>query len=127
LKPALAAARIAAACSDAGTEIAGRRWKNAEELLRDATSVAAAMTSTRVAITKVTPMKNRGDARYSGSTERCLTILALFSEKRPIWGIAEIADATSYPRGTVNRYASTLVSLGQLEQVAGRKYKRVAG
>ena len=52
-------------------------------------------------------------------------ILALFTAARPMWGIAEIADAIHGSRSTTHRYAQTLVALGQLEQTAGRKYKRV--
>lgn len=126
MRPAQAAERIATACQDAAVEAKSRRWKNAEDLLRDATNVAASMTSTRVEIARVTPGKNPGSSRYSGSTERCLVILALFTDKRPIWGIAEIAEQTGQPRSTVHRYAQTLVALGQLEQTAGRKYKRVS-
>lgn len=124
MKPAQAAARIITACEDATIEAQGRRWKAAEDLLRYATNIAAAMTSSRIDLTKVTPLKD-GGPRYSSSTERCLTILSLFTDARPLWGIAEIADATSWARSTTHRYAQTLVALGQLEQVAGRKYKRV--
>lgn len=126
MKPAVAAERIATACEDANREAAGCRWEAAEDLLREATNLAAGMRSTRVEITKVTPLKSTGP-RYSQSAERCLTILALFTAKRPIWGVKEMAQATGGSPGTTHRYASTLVALGQLEQVAGRRYKRVAG
>jgi IclR helix-turn-helix domain len=124
VKPAEANRRIAKACEDALVEAKARRWKAAEALLREATNIAASMTSTRVNLTKVTPLKG-GAPRFSTSTERCLTILALFTPERPVWGIAEMAEATGGARGTTHRYAATLVELGQLEQVAGRKYRRV--
>lgn len=127
MKPAVAAERIATVCADATHEAAGRRWKAAEDLLREATTLAAGMTSIRVGITKVTPLKGTGDPGHSQSLERGLAILALFTAKRPIWGIAEMADATKSSRSTTHRYASTLVTLSQLEQVAGRRYKRVTG
>jgi hypothetical protein len=125
MRPAEAAARIAGICEDATTEVVGRRWKNAEALLREGTNIATGMTSKRVKIGKVTPLQDSGP-RHSTSTERCLTILTLFTEDRPVWGIAEMADAIGGARSTTHRYASTLVALGQLEQTAGRKYKRVA-
>jgi DNA-binding IclR family transcriptional regulator len=37
-----------------------------------------------------------------------------------------VAAAIKGTRSTVHRYMTTLVALGQLEQIAGRKYKRVA-
>lgn len=125
MKPAEAAARIAGICEDATVEALGQRWPAVEQLLREGTETAARMTSKRVMVSKVTALKNR-EPRYSQSLERGLTILALFTSDRPLWGIADIAAATKFERSTTHRYATTLVALGQLEQTAGRKYKRVA-
>lgn len=124
MKPAQAAERIAATCEDAIGEARGQRWDAAEDLLREATNLAAGVTSRRIAISPVTSLKNTGP-RHSQSTERCFLILALFTEQRPIWGIADVANALKFARGTTHRYMTTLVAIGQLEQVAGRRYKRV--
>ena len=124
MKPAQAAERIATACQDAIGEAHGERWDAAEDLLREATNLAAGMTSRRIAISPVTSLKNTGP-RHSQSTERCFLILALFTEQHPIWGVVEVADDLGFSRGTTHRYMTTLVAIGQLEQVAGRRYKRV--
>jgi IclR family pca regulon transcriptional regulator len=61
--------------------------------------------------------------RYSQSLERGLAILACFTAKRPVLGIADIADQLGMSRSTTHRYVLTLVALGYLEQGASRKYR----
>jgi IclR family pca regulon transcriptional regulator len=63
------------------------------------------------------------EARYSQSLERGLAILGSFTAKRPVLGIADIADGLGMSRSTTHRYVITLVALGYLEQGASRKYR----
>ncbi|HEY3864706.1 MAG TPA: IclR family transcriptional regulator [Solirubrobacteraceae bacterium] len=63
------------------------------------------------------------EPRYSQSLERGLAILGCFSSKRPVLGIADIADSLGMSRSTTHRYVITLVALGYLEQGASRKYR----
>ncbi len=59
----------------------------------------------------------------SQSLERGLAILGCFTPKRPVLGIADIADELGMSRSTTHRYVITLVALGYLEQGASRKYR----
>jgi IclR family pca regulon transcriptional regulator len=63
------------------------------------------------------------EPRYSQSLERGLAILGCFTAKRPVMGIADIADELGMSRSTTHRYVITLVALGYLEQGASRKYR----
>jgi IclR family pca regulon transcriptional regulator len=63
------------------------------------------------------------EPRYSQSLERGLAILGAFTAKRPVLGIADIADELGMSRSTTHRYVITLVELGYLEQGASRKYR----
>jgi IclR family pca regulon transcriptional regulator len=63
------------------------------------------------------------EPRYSQSLERGLAILSSFTAKRPVLGIADIADELGMSRSTTHRYVITLVALGYLEQGASRKYR----
>jgi IclR family pca regulon transcriptional regulator len=63
------------------------------------------------------------DPRYSQSLQRGLAILRCFTPKRPVLGIADIADDLGMSRSTTHRYVITLVALGYLEQGAARKYR----
>jgi IclR family pca regulon transcriptional regulator len=63
------------------------------------------------------------EPRYSQSLERGLAILTCFTPKRPVLGIADIADELGMSRSTTHRYVITLVALGYLEQGASRKYR----
>jgi hypothetical protein len=49
------------------------------------------------------------ESRYSQSLERGLAILGCFSARRPVLGIAEIADDLGMHRSTTHRYVSTRV------------------
>jgi IclR family pca regulon transcriptional regulator len=62
-------------------------------------------------------------ARYSQSLERGLAILASFTPRRPVLGIADIARELEMSRSTTHRYVSTLLVLGYLEQDRSRKYR----
>lgn len=61
--------------------------------------------------------------RYSQSLERGLSILECFTPERPALGISEIAEELRISRPTTHRYATTLVALSFMEQVASRKYR----
>jgi Fic family protein len=65
------------------------------------------------------------DPRFCSSLETGLTILALFTAKRPILGIAEIADELGLHRSTTHRFVATLSRCGYLTQdgVAKRRYR----
>ena len=63
------------------------------------------------------------EPRYSQSLERGLAILGCFTPKRPVLGIADIADDLGMSRSTTHRYVITLLALGFLEQGASRKYR----
>ena len=68
-------------------------------------------------------MPSLRNPRYSQSLERGLAILGHFTPKRPVLGIADIADELGMSRSTAHRYVITLVALGYLEQGASRKYR----
>src|SRR3954451_7630768 len=63
------------------------------------------------------------EPRYSQSLERGLVILSCFTPRRPVLGIADIADELGMSRSTTHRYVITLLALGYLEQGASRKYR----
>jgi IclR family transcriptional regulator, pca regulon regulatory protein len=63
------------------------------------------------------------EPRYSQSLERGLAVLGSFTPKRPVLGIADIADELGLSRSTTHRYVVTLFALGYLEQDASRKYR----
>jgi IclR family pca regulon transcriptional regulator len=69
------------------------------------------------------PLSRLGEPRYSQSLERGLAILGCFTPKRPLLGIADIADELGMRRSTTHRYVITLVALGYLEQGDRRKYR----
>jgi IclR family pca regulon transcriptional regulator len=65
--------------------------------------------------------------QLSQSLLRGVELLLMFSEKRPLLGVAELADLTGLSRPTTHRYASTLVQLGYMEQGFARKYRLASG
>jgi IclR family transcriptional regulator, pca regulon regulatory protein len=50
-------------------------------------------------------------------------MLTCFTAEHPVRGIADMADALDLGRSTTHRYATTLVTLGYLEQGPSRKYR----
>jgi IclR family pca regulon transcriptional regulator len=68
-----------------------------------------------------------GEGQYSQSLEIGLSILRIFSPKQPVMGIAEIADAIGFSRGTTHKYVVTLVACGFMEQLPSRKYRLGTG
>jgi IclR family pca regulon transcriptional regulator len=67
------------------------------------------------------------ESRYSQSLERGLALLACFTPERPVWGIAELADALGMSRSTTHRYALTLTELGYLKRAPRRRYQLSLG
>jgi IclR family transcriptional regulator, pca regulon regulatory protein len=63
------------------------------------------------------------EPRYSQSLERGLAILECFTPERPVWGIADLADALGMSRSTTHRYALTLTELGYLVRAPRRRYR----
>lgn len=57
-----------------------------------------------------------GPPGFSQSLERGLMILSVFSETRPVLGIAELARAVGLNKSTTYRYIATLAKLGFVEQ-----------
>lgn len=63
------------------------------------------------------------EGRYSQSLGRGLAVLRCYTPERALLGVAEVADELGMGRSTTHRYMSTLLALGYLEQVDGRKYR----
>jgi IclR family pca regulon transcriptional regulator len=61
--------------------------------------------------------------RFSSSLVAGLAMLACFTAEHPARGIAEMAEELELGHSTTHRYATTLVTLGYLEQGPSRKYR----
>jgi response regulator of citrate/malate metabolism len=124
------AEKIAAVVEMGMTELSAKRFENAGKQFELAGSMCSVASQGTLKLAKM-PAPKKGavqrDPRYSSSLEIGMRVLACFSEKQPMWGIAELSDAVGVSRSTVHRYCSTLVKLGQITQegVAARKYVRV--
>ena len=46
-----------------------------------------------------------------------------FTSERPVLGIADMAEDLTWGRSTTHRYATTLATLGYLQQSPSRKYR----
>ncbi len=64
--------------------------------------------------------------RFSFSLVVGLAVLRCFTPEHPERGIADLADELDLKRSTTHRYASTLVTLGYLEQGPSHKYRLAA-
>lgn len=120
----LAQEKIIQACEDAISEARQRRWSSVRQLLRAADEAATSTNGNKIQLAKLSKGRNP-DRRYSSSLEMGLSILALFTEDKKIWGVKEIAEVLDASRSTTHRYLTTLLGLGQLERTANRKYRRV--
>jgi DNA-binding MarR family transcriptional regulator len=96
------------------------------EAARDATRSALARIMSATAAPVSGPRAlNPAGGRYSASLALGLIILEVFPfDEEVTLGIADVADRLEMSRSTVHRYVITLVAMGQLEQVASRKYRR---
>lgn len=61
--------------------------------------------------------------KFSSSLVAGLAMLACFTPEHPVRGIADMAEELDLGRSTTHRYATTLVTLGYLEQGPSRKYR----
>jgi IclR family pca regulon transcriptional regulator len=57
------------------------------------------------------------------SVSRALSILELFSDKRPSLSVSEVADLTGLNRATCYRFCQTLRQLGYLEELGDRRFR----
>jgi DNA-binding IclR family transcriptional regulator len=78
----------------------------------------------RVSMSK--PLDPEHPGRFSSSLVAGLTMLACFTAEHPVRGIADMAEELDLGRSTTHRYATTLVTLGYLEQGPSRKYRLAA-
>ncbi len=69
------------------------------------------------------PLDPEHPGRFSSSLVAGLAMLACFSAEHPVRGIADMAADLDLGRSTTHRYATTLVTLGYLEQGPSRKYR----
>lgn len=120
----LAQEKVIQACEDAISEARLKRWSSVRQLLRAAEEAVGSTNGNKITLAKISK-KQKPDPRYSSSLEMGLNILSLFTEDKKIWGVKEVADALDASRSTIHRYLTTLMGLGQLEQTANRKYRRV--
>ena len=61
--------------------------------------------------------------RFSSSLVAGLAMLTCFNAEHSVRGIADMAAELDLGRSTTHRYATTLVTLGYLEQESSRKYR----
>ncbi len=69
------------------------------------------------------PLDPEHPGRFSSSLVAGLAMLTCFTAEHPVRGIADMAAALDLGRSTTHRYATTLVTLGYLEQGSSRKYR----
>jgi IclR family transcriptional regulator, pca regulon regulatory protein len=69
------------------------------------------------------PLDPEHPGRFSSSLVSGLAMLTCFTAEHPVRGIADMADALALGRSTTHRYATTLATLGYLEQGPSRKYR----
>lgn len=66
-----------------------------------------------------------GENGFQGiqSVSRALSILELFSDKRPSLSVSEVAELTGLNRATCYRFCQTLRQLGYLEELGDRRFR----
>jgi IclR family pca regulon transcriptional regulator len=69
------------------------------------------------------PLDPEHPGRFSSSLVAGLAMLTCFTAEHPVRGIADMADELDVGRSTSHRYATTLVTLGYLEQGSSHKYR----
>jgi IclR family pca regulon transcriptional regulator len=69
------------------------------------------------------PLDPEYPGKFSSSLVAGLSVLTCFTREHPVRGIADMADELDLARSTAHRYATTLVTLGYLEQDSSRKYR----
>jgi IclR family transcriptional regulator, KDG regulon repressor len=73
------------------------------------------------------PVDPEHPGRYSSSLAAGLAMLNSFTPEHPERGIADMAEELDMGRSTTHRYATTLVTLGYLEQGLSRQYRKAPG
>jgi IclR family transcriptional regulator, pca regulon regulatory protein len=69
------------------------------------------------------PLDPEHPGRFSSSLVAGLAMLSCFTAEHSVRGIADMAEVLDLGRSTTHRYATTLVTLGYLEQGPSRKYR----
>jgi DNA-binding IclR family transcriptional regulator len=69
------------------------------------------------------PLDPEHPGKFSSSLVAGLSMLTCFTAEHPERGIADMAEELDLGRSTTHRYATTLVTLGYLEQDTSRKYR----
>jgi IclR family transcriptional regulator, pca regulon regulatory protein len=69
------------------------------------------------------PLDPEHPGKFSSSLCAGLGMLTCFTAEHPVRGIADMAEELDLGRSTTHRYATTLVTLGYLEQEPSRKYR----
>jgi DNA-binding IclR family transcriptional regulator len=69
------------------------------------------------------PLDPEHPGRFSSWLCAGLAMLTCFTAEHPVRGIADMAEELDLGRSTTHRYATTLVTLGYLEQGPSRKYR----
>jgi DNA-binding IclR family transcriptional regulator len=69
------------------------------------------------------PLDPERPGKFSSSLVAGLAMLTCFTAEHPERGIADMAAELDLGRSTTHRYATTLVTLGYLEQGSSRKYR----
>jgi IclR family pca regulon transcriptional regulator len=69
------------------------------------------------------PLDPMRPGRFSSSLVAGLGMLMCFTSEHPVLGIADMAEELDLGRSTTHRYATTLATLGYLEQSPSRKYR----
>ena len=66
-----------------------------------------------------------GETGFQGiqSVSRALSILELFSDKRPSLSVSQVAEITGLNRATCYRFCQTLRKLGYLEELGDRRFR----
>ena len=66
-----------------------------------------------------------GETGFHGiqSVSRALSILELFSDKRPSLSVRQVAEITGLNRATCYRFCQTLKNLGYLEEIGDRRFR----
>ena len=71
----------------------------------------------------MSPMPGRNGFQGIQSVARAMSILELFSDKRPSLSISEVAELTGLNRATCYRFCQTFRKLGYLEELPDRRFR----
>jgi len=71
----------------------------------------------------MSPMPGRNGFQGIQSVARAMSILELFSDKRPSLSISEVAELTGLNRATCYRFCQTFRQLGYLEELPDRRFR----